>query len=118
MVRHQAPTKQLYLALGHHIRKPPEKFFPVLFVSEDLLVLYTPSHHVLQNVWHIQSSASRHGDILNQLRAKVNVTCNSYPISFLLQKMLKNDAIISDYKKGPRFFLTSFFRMLCSKLKR
>jgi len=67
MVRYQAPCKQLPFALDQSLSKPPEKFLPVLFVPEDLSAFYAASHHMPQDIWHVQPSTSRHADTLNYL---------------------------------------------------
>jgi len=47
MIGQQAPGKQLYLALGHHLRKAAEELIAVPGVPKDVLPLDAPRHHMV-----------------------------------------------------------------------
>jgi len=47
VIRQQAPGKQLYFTLGHHLGKAEEELIAVPGVPEDVLPLDAPRHHMV-----------------------------------------------------------------------
>jgi hypothetical protein len=47
VIGHQAPGKQLYLTLGHHLGKTVQELRKVSGVPEDVLPLDAPCHHMV-----------------------------------------------------------------------